>query len=268
VASGEWRVARKIATGYSPPTTHHSPLATHHLTAWHDMLDRLRNPLHEITIAVVGKYAKHRDAYKSIYEALDHAGIKHRTKVRAVGVPCGKKFDLTKLESVDGIIVVDGSRPYATGGRIEAVRFARERNIPFFGIDCGMSWTVDEFDENVIDNDGNFVTWAIAQRGTQDVVLAPESKTSTCYDQQNILERFRHRFSFDNEDRERFQNAGLLIAGTSPDGKFVDVIELPSHPWFVAVQFHPEFKSQPTCPHPLFSGFVAAAIVRAQERGA
>jgi len=232
------------------------------------MLDRLRNPLHEVTIAVVGKYAKHRDAYKSIYEALDHAGIKHRTKVRAVGVP-SSKLDPAELENVDGILVAD-----ASGKTIEAIQFARAQTVPFLGIDIGMQCTIGEFMLNVIglgqtDWLGwNFALSDVIRRGAHPTVLVTESKTFYCYSNRNITERHRHRYEFDNKFRERLQSAGMLIAGTSPDGKYVDVIELPSHPWFVAVQFHPEFKSQPTCPHPLFSGFVAAAIVRAQERGA
>jgi len=231
------------------------------LTAWHDILDRLRNPLHEITIAVVGMYAKHRDAYKSIYEALAHAGIKHRTKVRAVGIPC-HDIDPTELMNVDGILVADSLEGSEVDGKMTAIQFARAQRIPFLGIDLGMQSAVIEFALHGADYG---LEWGggVMRRGSQPIVLAPESKTFACYGQQNISERHHCRFEFREEYRKRLQSAGLLIAGTSPDGKFVDVIELPDHPWFVAVQYHPEFKSKPTAPHPLFDGFVAAAVAKA-----
>ena len=231
------------------------------LTAWNEMLDRLRHPQHEVTIAVVGKYAKHKDAYKSIYEALTHAGIKHRTKVRIVRISSGQSFDTTKLEDVDGILVSDGLGDEVADGKIEAIRFAREREIPFFGIDLGVQSAVIEFAQSVVGcNRKEPLMHAGLQRGTQPSALDDVSKTFVCYGSPSISERHRSRCKFNDEHRERFQNAGLLFAGASPDGKFVDVIELPSHPWFVAVQFHPEFKSQPTNPHPLFAGFVEAAV--------
>jgi len=235
------------------------------LSAWHDILDRLRNPQHEITIAVVGKYAKHRDAYKSIYEALDHAGIKHRTKVRAVGVPCGK-FDPKNLENADGILVADGaSAGHASGmGHIEAIQFAREQKIPFLGIDHGMRSAVAEVTCNVGNWLGRTFKLSASRQGVHHTVLVAESKAFACYGTPNISERHRHQLELSNECRERLQKSGLLITGISPDGKLVDVIELPDHPWFVAVQFHPEFRSQPTNPHPLFSGFVEAVVVRTE----
>jgi CTP synthase len=257
------------------------------LTAWHDILDRLRNPQHEVTIAVVGKYAKHRDAYKSIYEALDHAGIKHRTKIRVLGIP-SDNFDPIKLEGVNGILIPGGFGVRGVEGKIEAIRLAREHKIPFFGICLGMQCAVIEFARNVagcsganstefdsamphpvitlLDEQRNITDKGGTMRlGAQSMMLIAESKTFACYGTPNILERHRHRFEFNNEYRERLQSAGLLIAGTSPDGKLVEAIEIPDHPWFVAVQYHPEFKSQPTCPHPLFSGFVAAMITYARQ---
>ena len=257
------------------------------LTAWHDILDRLRNPQHEVTIAVVGKYAKHRDAYKSIYEALDHTGIKHRTKIRVLGIP-SDNFDPIKLEGVNGILIPGGFGVRGVEGKIEAIRFAREHKIPFFGICLGMQCAVIEFARNVagcsganstefdsatphpvitlLDEQRNITDKGGTMRlGAQSMMLTAESKTFACYGTPNISERHRHRFEFNNEYRERLQSAGLLIAGTSPDGKLVEAIEIPDHPWFVAVQYHPEFKSQPTCPHSLFSGFVAAMITYARQ---
>jgi len=238
------------------------------LTAWNDMLDRLRHPQHEVTIAVVGHYAKHKDAYKSIYEALDHAGIANRTKVHAVGIPCDK-IDLEKLKNVDGILVAESSRSESTRNVLQnmtAIQFAYERQIPFFGIDFSVPSAVIEFVQNVAKNTRiERVSGTTACQGAKPVVLAPESKMFACYGTRNISERFCCPAEFRNDDGERAPISNLLIAGKSPDGTFVNAIELPDHPWFVAVQFHPEFQSQPTKPHPLFSGFVAAAVARAAK---
>ncbi|MDR0521063.1 MAG: CTP synthase [Planctomycetaceae bacterium] len=278
------------------------------LSPWFDILDRLRHPLHEITIAVVGKYAKHKDAYKSIYESLDHAGIKNRSGVRVIGVPSDELNPAT-LEEVDGILVPGGFGDRGVEGKIAAIRFARERQVPFFGICLGMQCAVIEFARNVCGctgaNSTEFepatphpvITLMDEQRqitdkggtmrlGAQPTVLVPESKAFACYfagspspsagDSRSgdssllIFERHRHRFEFNNDYRQKLTcggghssvsaGAGLLIAGTSPDGKLVEVVEIAAHPWFVGVQYHPEFKSQPTNPHPLFDGFVAAAV--------
>ncbi|MDR3198405.1 MAG: CTP synthase [Planctomycetaceae bacterium] len=252
------------------------------LTAWFDILDRLQHPRCEVTVAVVGKYAKHKDAYKSIYESLDHAGIKNRVKVRVRGIP-SDELDLKRLNDVNGILVPGGFGDRGVEGKIDAVQLAREQNIPFFGICLGMQCAVIEFARNVTGlpkaNSTEFdpasphpvITLMDAQRnitdkggtmrlGAQPTVLTSASRTFGCYGNKNISERHRHRFEFNNDYRELLQNNGLLIAGTSPDGKLVEVVELPNHPWFVGVQYHPEFKSQPTKPHPLFDGFIAAAV--------
>ena len=278
------RFSHQIPSGRSVSLRSRLPL----LTAWHDMLDRLRNPLHEVTIAVVGKYAKHRDAYKSIYEALDHAGIKHRTKIRVAGIS-SDELNSAQLEGIDGILVPGGFGVRGIEGKIEAIRFARTQKIPFLGICLGMQCAVIEFARNVADCNGAnsmefnpatphpVVTLLDEQRnvtdiggtmrlGTQPTVLVAESKAFSCYGCSDISERHRHRFEFNNEYREQLHSAGLVITGTSPDGKLVEAVEIPAHPWFVAVQFHPEFKSQPTRPHPLFCGFVAAAIARFSQQ--
>ena len=237
------------------------------LTAWHEVLNRLRNPLHEVTIAVIGKYARHRDAYKSIYEALDHAGIKHRTKVRVVRMS-SDKVDLEKLENVDGILIHSTlTEPQSldcdcgSDNIQRAVRLARERKIPFLGIDSVFQQVAESrqprrhFPQSK--NCGSV--------GAQPTRLVAGSKACSCYGRTDISERHSGtRCSV--EDFGQLQSLGFLIAGTSPDGKWVEVIELPDHPWFVGVQYHPEFKSQPTCPHPLFDGFVAAAIAHKQAK--
>ena len=258
------------------------------MTRWRDLLDRLRNPQHEVTIAVVGKYAEHHDAYKSIYEALDHAGMDNRARVRveriqseAVEREGVEKF----LDGVDGILVPGGFGDRGIEGKISAIRFARQRGIPFFGICLGLHCAVIEFSRNVagleaahstefdknsphpviclLDEQKTITDKGGTMRlGTQPAVLAAGSTVASCYGCSEIFERHRHRYEFINDYRERLGEKGLKATGTNPDGSLVEIIELDGHPWFVAVQFHPEFKSQPTRPHPLFSGFVAAAVRR------
>ena len=226
------------------------------LTAWHNMLDRLCNPLHEVTITVIGKYARHRDAYKSVYEALDHAGIKHRTKVRVVRISCDK-IDLAKLENMDGILIPSDYAEHNAAGNVAAVRFAREQKIPFLGIDSGMRCACFELARSVSCLKSPS---PISECGSRLTVLAAGSKALSCYGKSEILERHRGHTLRIEDDWRQFENAGLLIAGTSFDGKLLDIVELPDHPWFVGVQYHPEFKSQPTRPHPLFDGFVSATV--------
>ena len=259
------------------------------LSAWVDILDRVKNPQHEITIAVVGKYVKHKDAYKSIYESLDHAGIKNRAKLKVLRISSDDFDDASQegitrsLHGVNGILVPGGFGDRGIEGIIAAVRFARENNIPFLGICLGMQCSVIEFARNAAglsdahssefapDSPHPVITLMDEQRnitdkggtmrlGSQPAVLNPQSWAFECYKQENITERHRHRYEFNNDYRQRLQESGLRIAGTSPDGKLVEIVEVPEHPWFVGVQFHPEFKTKPTCPHPLFDRFIAAAV--------
>ncbi|MDR1485182.1 MAG: CTP synthase [Planctomycetaceae bacterium] len=252
------------------------------LSCWYDILGRLRNPLGEITIAVVGKYAKHKDAYKSIYESIDHAGIKHRTNVRVRGLS-SDSFVVEQLVDVDGILVPGGFGDRGVEGKIEAIRTARERKIPFLGICLGMQCAVIEFARNIcgmdkanstefdqetpypvitlLDEQRNITDKGGTMRlGAQDAILNESSNAFKSYASKKISERHRHRYEFNNNYRNKFQESGLVIAGTSPDGGLVEVIELLDHPWFVGVQYHPEFKSKPTKPHPLFDNFINAAI--------
>ncbi|MGW8256720.1 MAG: CTP synthase, partial [Thermoguttaceae bacterium] len=255
---------------------------------WRELLHRLRNPEHEITIAVVGKYAEHRDAYKSIYEALDHAGVAHRTQIRILRIhseSIQKEGAEHLLAGVDGILVPGGFGERGIEGKVEAIGFARLRGIPFFGICLGMQCAVAEFARNVmglsganstefeknsphpviclLDEQKNITDKGGTMRlGAQPSVLLPDSKAAKAYDSLSISERHRHRYEFNNQYREQFVAHGLLVAGTSPDGSLVEIVELPEHPWFIGVQYHPEFKSQPTRSHPLFTGFVSAALRR------
>jgi CTP synthase len=258
------------------------------LDEWRELLHRLRNPDHEVAIALVGKYAEHRDAYKSIYEALDHAGIAHRAQVRIQAIQSEeveREGPERLLSGFDGILVPGGFGERGIEGKVEAIRFARERGIPFFGICLGMQCAVIEFARNVVslanahstefnkDTPHPVICLLDEQRkitdkggtmrlGAQTSRLDPSSKSAACYGSDTISERHRHRYEFNNVYRQQFQAHGLLVAGTTLDGALVEIIELPEHPWFVAVQFHPEFKSKPTAAQPLFAGFVGAAIER------
>jgi CTP synthase len=258
------------------------------LEEWHDILHRLRNPEHEVSIALVGKYAEHRDAYKSIYEALDHGGIAQKTQVRVQPI---KSEDIERegaerlLAGFDGLIVPGGFGERGIEGKVEAIRFARERKLPFLGICLGMQCAVidvarhaagleaahsTEFDRNtphpvicLMDEQYKVVDKGGTMRlGARPAVLAEGTKSAAAYGTTQISERHRHRYEFNGRYREQLERAGLVIAGTSPDGSLVEIVELADHPWFVAVQFHPEFKSKPTAAHPLFSGLVAAAVER------
>ncbi len=257
-----------------------------------DILHRLRNPKHEISIAVVGKYAEHKDAYKSIYESLDHAGIHHSAQIRIGRI---QSEDIESegaerlLQGYDGILVPGGFGERGIDGKLQTIRYAREKGIPFFGICLGMQCAVIEFGRNVIGlheahstefnknsphpvicllNEQREITQmgGTMRLGNQQAVLAEGSKARQAYGKPEIGERHRHRYEFNNQYRQQFVANGMQFSGTSPDGSLVEIVELPDHPFFLAVQFHPEFKSKPTKSHPLFAGFVEAAIHRHQRR--
>lgn len=262
------------------------------LSDWRDLLHRLRNPKHEISIAVVGKYAEHFDAYKSIYEAIDHAGMHHHAQVR-VGRIQSEKIEQEGPERLltgyDGILVPGGFGERGIEGKIEAIQFARERGIPFFGICLGMQCAAVEFARHVIGLEGANSTefnkdtphpviclldeqrnitdkGGTMRLGAHAAQLDPSSRAYDCYGAMLISERHRHRYEFNNKYRGQFEAHGMSIVGTSPDGQLVEILEVIDHPWFVAVQFHPEFKSKPTAAHPLFAGFIGAAIERHAQR--
>jgi CTP synthase len=253
---------------------------------WRELLRRLRNPDHEVSIAVVGKYAEHRDAYKSIYESLDHAGMANSAQVRIARIQSEELEDEgpeRMLAGYDGILVPGGFGERGIEGKIQAIRYARERGVPFFGICLGMQCAAIEFARNVCNLAGAHSTefdkesrhpviclldeqksitdkGGTMRLGAQTALLDPGSESARCYGNTQISERHRHRYEFNNIYRQQFAAHGLNVAGSSPDGSLVEIIELPAHRWFVAVQFHPEFKSKPTAAHPLFAGFIAAAV--------
>lgn len=263
------------------------------LDDWRQLLHRLRNPKHEISIAVVGKYAEHKDAYKSVYESIDHAGIHHEAQIRIGRIhseEVEREGAARLLSGFHGVLVPGGFGERGVEGKVEAIQFARERGIPFLGICLGMQCAAIEFGRNAVglagahstefskdtphpvicllDEQRN-ITWkgGTMRLGAQVAKLMPESKSREAYDADEISERHRHRYEFNNIYRQQFAAHGMHVAATNVDGSLVEILEIPSHPWFVSVQFHPEFKSKPTSPHPLFSGFVGAAVERRTQRG-
>lgn len=262
------------------------------ITPWTNLIHRLRNPRHEISIAVVGKYAEHKDAYKSIYESIDHAGIANETQIRIGRI---QSADIERegaeklLSGYQGILIPGGFGDRGIEGKIESIKYARERGIPFFGICLGMQCAVIEYGRHVLgltgahssefnkdtphpvicllDEQQNITQMGGTMRlGSQPAKLMADSKAEAAYGQQSIEERHRHRYEFNNEYRTQFEDGGMVFSGTRPDGGLVEIIEVPTHPWFLAVQFHPEFKSKPLQAHPLFSGFVGAAVQLKQNK--
>jgi CTP synthase len=253
---------------------------------WRDLVDRIIHPDREVTVAVVGKYISHRDAYKSVYESLDHAGIHHsaRVVVRRVEAEEIVAEGADKLlGGVDGILVPGGFGMRGIEGKIEAIRYARTRDIPFFGICLGMQCATIEFARSVLGMaDANSTEFSsqtqhpviammeeqrgVKQRGgtmrlgAYPCELAPDSRAAAAYGVDRVYERHRHRYEFNNAYRAQFEENGFYATGVSPDNELVEIIEIPDHPWFVAVQFHPEFQSKPTAAHPLFRDFIGAAI--------
>ena len=269
------------------------PASSLDLSPWRDLIHRLRNPEHEISIAVVGKYAKHSDAYKSIYESLDHAGMHHRTQVRIgriLSEDVEREGPERLLGAYDGLLVPGGFGERGIEGKIEAIRFAREREIPFLGICLGLQCAAVEFARRVVElkqanstefekNTEHPVICLLDEQkqitdmggtmrlGAHPAQLNVTSHAFDCYGTEDVSERHRHRYEFNNAYRHQFAAHGMVVTGTSPDGELVEILEIPEHPWFVAVQFHPEFKSKPTSAHPLFAGFIGAAIEHHSQRG-
>ena len=259
------------------------------LKAWQEFVWHVIDPSHETKIAVVGKYIELQDAYKSIYEALTHAGAANDCRVLVERIDAEDLENVEdveeKLDGIDGLLIPGGFGDRGTEGKINAANFARTRGIPYFGICLGMQIATIEFARNVAKleeaNSTEFdqgsphpviclleeqksVTHkgASMRLGTWVCDLKPKTRSFDLYNSSTINERHRHRFEFNSDYRERLEKAGLVIAGTSPDGSLVEIIELENHPFYVGAQFHPEFLSKPNYSHPLFKGFVAAALSR------
>ncbi|MDD5674607.1 MAG: CTP synthase [Chitinivibrionales bacterium] len=256
------------------------------LAPWRDYVDRVTNAEHTVTIAIVGKYSELLDAYKSIHEALNHAGAANMAKVCIKSVSAEEieeKGAKAVLAGAGGILVPGGFGGRGVEGKIEAVRYARENKIPYFGICYGMHMAVIEFARNVLKLEGADTTennpdtkfpvihimeeqkrivnkGATMRLGAYPCALKKNSQARKCYGKDSISERHRHRYEFNNEYRDAFEKSGMALCGQSPDGILVEMVELAGHPWFLAVQFHPEFKSRPVEPHPLFRDFIGASV--------
>ncbi|MFZ5626973.1 MAG: CTP synthase, partial [Bacillota bacterium] len=258
------------------------------LREWEEIVEKVKNPRAFVNIAVVGKYVELPDAYMSVAEALRHGGIYHQAAVNILWVSAEemeRRDPAELLAEADGILVPGGFGDRGIEGKIRAINYAREKGIPFLGICLGMQCAVIEFARNVAGlkgaNSSEFgdtpypvIDLLPEQKDIEEMggtmrlgiypcKLASDSRAYTAYGEELIYERHRHRFEFNNEFREQLTELGLVISGTSPDGRLVEIVELPDHPWFVATQFHPEFKSRPNRPHPLFRDFVGAALNRA-----
>ena len=253
---------------------------------WISLVERVDNLKDEVRIALVGKYVELHDAYISVVESLKHAGYKHNSKVKIDWI---QSEDITEenvheyLKEADGILVPGGFGNRGVEGKITTIKYARENKIPFFGICLGMQLAAVEFARNVCGLTGahsseldpntpypiinllpdqeNVVEMGGTLRlGSYPCTLTEGSQAHKEYGEINITERHRHRYEFNNFYRERLTNKGLVLSGVSPDGRLVEIVELPEHPWFVAGQFHPEFKSRPEKAHPLFAGFIKASL--------
>ncbi len=267
---------------------------------WEKVVHSIHNPEGEVTVAVVGKYTGLLDAYKSLAEALAHGGFAHNVKVKLDWVDsevfeAGDGEAVARLEGVNGILVPGGFGERGTGGKIEAVRFARERKIPFFGICFGMQMAVIEAARNLVGLKGAsssefgpcadpvvglLTEWRRGNQverrdasgdlggtmrlGAYTAKLAEDSLVSAVYGATEIQERHRHRYEVNVAYRDRLEASGLRFSGMSPDGELPEIVEYTDHPWFIGVQFHPELKSKPFDPHPLFAGFIGAAVRKAR----
>jgi len=263
------------------------------LGEWGTLIDRIDRLEGEVEIALVGKYVKLRDAYLSVHEALKHAGVYHGCNVRVRWVDAeGMSYDEATrvLEGVDGVLVPGGFGSRGWEGKILACRVARERSIPYLGICLGMHVAVSEFARHVVGLDGANSTemdpetpypvidllpeqkevedlGGTMRLGAQAVELVGRTRAAETYGDGVVQERHRHRYEVNNAYRPALVDAGLVVSGTYLEGRLVEIVELQDHPWFVASQFHPEFKSRPTRPAPLFRDFVGAGLSRARERG-
>ncbi len=261
------------------------------LESWKAFLEKLRNPVHQVDIALVGKYVELPDAYKSIIEAFIHAGASNECKVNLhliAAESLNANNVVAKLKKMHGVLVAPGFGERGLEGKLEAIRFVREQGIPFFGICLGMQCAVIEFGRNVLgladansqemdENTANPVIHLMEDQknvenkggtmrlGAYNCEIKAGTLAETIYKNTHIQERHRHRFEFNNAYLKQFEKAGMIASGLNPENNLVEIVEIPSHPFFIAGQFHPELQSTVVNPHPLFVSFVAAAVKRKQE---
>ena len=253
---------------------------------WDQIVKRILNPAHEVKIGVVGKYIELQDAYKSVYESITHAGIANNCRVNVVRIDAEdleKKGGLTVLKGLDGILVPGGFGDRGTEGKIAAAKYARENKVPYYGLCLGLQIAVIEFSRNVLKLEGANSTefeaspphpvinmmeeqkkvidkGATMRLGSYECALTPGTKAAKAYGAESIRERHRHRYEVNNVYVDQLKRGGMTISGINPRRNLVEIVELKDHPWFLAVQFHPEFQSKPNKAHPLFAAFIAAAI--------
>ncbi len=260
------------------------------LGEWGAVVQAIKEPKDKVIIALVGKYVELKEAYKSLCEALTHGGIPSRTGIELVWVDAEELYEGKGdgLDGVHAVLVPGGFGERGIEGKVSAVRYARQNNVPFLGICLGMQCAVIESARNVaglagahsseFEPDGPYPVIAllpgqeqIDQKGATmrlggyDCALVPGSLAAKAYGVEMVSERHRHRYEFNNDFREQLSEAGLAISGTSPDGTLVEIVERRDHPWFLATQFHPEYQSTPRHPHPIFTGFVEAALAYKKE---
>ncbi len=269
---------------------------------WKELVHNIKNPQTEVTIAITGKYVDLTESYKSLHEALVHGGLANHTKVNLKYISAEdleSKNAASLLEGCSGILVPGGFGKRGVEGKIKAINFARENKIPFFGICLGMQLAVVEFARNVLKlakansvemdattpdpviflikewfdyrtdelqvRDEESDMGGTLRLGAYPCVLKKKTNSFTAYGTEEISERHRHRYEFNNDYRDELEKNGLVISGTSPDNNLVEIVEIADHPWFLGCQFHPEFKSKPMKPHPLFRDFISAALKKKQE---
>ncbi len=269
---------------------------------WEELVQNIQNPKNEVTIAITGKYVDLTESYKSLHEALVHGGLANGTKVHLeyISAECLESKNVASLlDSCDGILVPGGFGKRGVEGKIKAINYARKNKVPFFGICLGMQLAVVEFSRDVLglskansteldettpdpviylikewfdyrtnqvqtrDEDSDL--GGTLRLGAYPCVLKEETNAARAYAQPEISERHRHRFEFNNEYRKELEANGLIVSGTSPDNNLVEIVEIEDHPWFLGCQFHPEFKSKPMKPHPLFRDFISAALAHKQR---
>ena len=262
------------------------------LDAWEEVVSKFNNPPHEVCIGIVGKYVNLTDSYKSLNEALVHGGIANNCKVKLKFVD-SEKVEAEglkgQLDDVDGVLVPGGFGIRGIEGMIIAAQYARENNIPYFGICLGMQMAVVEYARNICSlaransSEFDFQTpypvidllpeqreitdkGASMRLGAYPCVVSPDSFAFAAYGKKEISERHRHRYEFNNDYKKILTDKGLQITGASPDGRLAEIVEIKDHPWFLGCQFHPEFKSRPTKPHPLFSKFIEAALKKTKGK--
>jgi CTP synthase len=272
------------------------------IAPWQKLVHDLKNPKHTVTIAITGKYVDLTESYKSLHEALIHGGVANQTKVElkylsAEELETGDPAVL--LKDCDGILVPGGFGKRGAEGKINAITFARENKIPFFGICLGMQLAVVEYSRSVVGietahsseldpltkdpviylckewfdyrnnkvqvRDENSEMGGTLRLGAYPCVLKPDTLAAAAYRTEEISERHRHRYEYNNDYRQQLEDEGLLVSGTSPDNNLVEIVEIKDHPWFLGCQFHPEFKSKPMRPHPLFRDFIKAALIHSRQ---